>query len=94
MGGSGRGGGDGKRSEAAPVGQPPKRLKVSRKADKGRLPLPHETGATAVLSKVAAAAARSKLSDSLAVPVRKRAPASKAAGPQDSGKLLYACLSL
>ena len=92
MGGSDHGGGDGKRSEAAPVGQPPKRLKFSRKADKGRLPLPNETGATAVLSKVVATVAQSKLSDPLAVPVRKRAPASKAAGPQDSGKLFYVCL--
>ena len=87
----GGGGGDGKRSEVASAGQPPKRIRVSRKAEKGRLPLPNEAGAIAVLSKVVAAAARSKLSDPLAVPARKRAPAPKAAGPQDSGKLLCVC---
>ena len=87
----GGGGVDGKRPEVASAGQPPKRIRVSRKAEKGRLPLPNEAGATTVLSKVAAAAARSKLSDPLAAPTKKRAPTPKVAGPRDSGKLLWFC---
>ena len=83
------GGGDGKRSEAASAGQPPKRIRVSRKAEKGRLLLPNDTGAMAALSKVAAAAARSKLSDPLAVPARRRAPAAKPAGPKNLGKQFH-----
>ena len=90
----GGGGGDGKRPEGASAGQPPKRISVSRKAEKGRLPLPNETGATAVLSKVAAAAARSKLSDPLAVPAKKRAPAPKTTGPKNPSKLFCTALVL
>ena len=39
----GGGGGGGKRSEVASAGQPPRRIRVSRKAEKGRLPLPSDT---------------------------------------------------
>ena len=82
----GGGGADGGRSEAAPAGPPPKKIKVSRMADRGRLPLPNDTSVMAALSKVAAAAARSKLSDPLAMPARRHAPAPKPAGPKNVGK--------